>query len=187
MAASGMLAQRSVAHLVGEGMWSPNLAIYVWTGAVDSFFVKVLSQDCAIEVWGSSKWVTISRAEEVLVLFATSGNGPQGRLVNPSVWPWTPLGDVLVERSSAKVIEMAHAKAMVRLYYTNWNWSDTSRAQAPHSPDPGLQLSVVRSHGRSLLGWFEDTRGEDEDFKPERETLPSFHDFPHISARIYGG
>jgi hypothetical protein len=118
MATSGMLVKKWVADLVGSGMWVPNLAICVWTRAMNSYFVKVSGQDVGIEVNGSGRWATVSRAEEVLVLFATSGNGPQGRLMNPSVCPWRPPGDVLLERSTAKVIEMAHAKATIRLYYT---------------------------------------------------------------------
>jgi hypothetical protein len=176
MAVSGMLAKKSVADLVGTGMWSANLGICVWTGAKDSYFCNVFGQDIGIQVTGAGKWATIPRAEEVLVLFATSGNGPQGRLMDPSVCPWRPPGDVLLVRSTAKVIEMAQCKATIRLYYSDWHWAEGSKDQTSHSSvfhsasfDQMAETSGAVT--RSLLGWLGNTRGSDADFNAELEAL----------------
>jgi hypothetical protein len=71
---------------------------------------------------------------------------------------------------------MAHAKATIRLYYTQWHWGDRSRDQTSHSPglnsasfDRMAETSEMVT--RSLLGWLEDTRGSDADFNPEMEAL----------------
>jgi hypothetical protein len=112
----------------------------------------------------------------MLVLFTTSGEWAAGKLMNPSVCPWRPPGGVLLERSSVKAIEMAHAKATIRLYYTQWQRRESPARQTPRSPVLGSASfdRMAETSGRvtlSLFGWLEDTRSSDADFNPEMEAL----------------
>ena len=176
MAVSGMLSRKSVKILTGDAMWPTNLGVYAWIGAKDSYFCNVFGQDVRIRVSGTGKWATIPRAKEALVLFATSGNGPQGSLKNPPSSPWRPSGDVWLDRSAAKVVELARSNATIRLDYNNWHWTDGSRDVIPHVSIP-LSASfdqMAECSGavtRSLLGWLESMRGADADFNPELEAL----------------
>ena len=176
MAVTGMLSKRSLKLLLGDGLWPTNLGVYAWTGAKDSHFCTVFGQDIGIPVRGTGKWATIPRAQEALALFATSGEGPQGRLMDPPVCPWRPPCDVLLERTRAKVIEIAHINATIRLYYNNWQWGLESReVNLPSSISPSASFDqMAESSGsatRSLLGWLENMRGSDADFIPEFEAL----------------
>ena len=176
MAVSGMLSRKSVVNLVGDGMWPTNLGACIWMGATDSHFCTVFDRDVGIRVRGSGKWATIPRAEEALILFTTSGDGPQGNLIDPPICPWRPPGDVRLELSKAKVIEMAHINATIRLYYNDWRWDEGPRAVDVHSPafHSASFDQMVESSGavtRALLGWLEDMRGSEADFNPELEGL----------------
>ena len=118
MAVSGMLSRHLVKTVAGDPMWPTNLGVYAWTGAMDSYFCKVFDQDVRIQVGGLGNFATIPRAEEALALFATSCNGLQGRLEKRPTCPWRPSGDVLLDRSGAKVIQMARRNATIRLDYS---------------------------------------------------------------------
>ena len=176
MAISGMLSAKSVRMLVGTGMWPTNLVLSLWTGAKDSYFCTVFEQDICITVTGNGPWTTIPRATELLMLFMTSGEGPEGRLMEATSCPWKPPGDVQFEKSSTKVLLTGRAGAKCSLFYNEWNWGEgvteltaVTPVFVSYSIDEMAEKSGTAT--RAVLGWLESARGPDADLNVELQAL----------------
>ena len=176
MGISGMLSRRFVKLLAETGMWSTNLVFYLWTGAKHSYVCKVLEEDTSVSVMGRGAWATVLRAEELLMLFLTSGDGPEGRLIDPPRCPWRMPGTILLEKSDVKVIQYAQLGARIRLFYEGWCWGegqkDTAAPISSISPSPIDKMPDNSAAAtRAALGWLDNPRGPEADCIIELEAL----------------
>lgn len=90
MGISWLLSKHAVMRLARSCMWPTDLAFFAWTGAKHEFLCKVEEDYIQLTVNGRGKNRVISRADEALMLFITSGQGPHRRLLDLTSSPWRP-------------------------------------------------------------------------------------------------
>jgi len=177
MAISGLLSKQTISMLVGTGMWPTNLALSLWTTAKDSYFCTVFERDIGLPLQGKGHLRTTPRADELLMLFLTSGHGPQGRLVDIASCPWKPPGDVLFDKTSSKVLLLGNSEATARLVYNTWVWGNQPSTKQPPAkfvfgPDSLDQMAEKSGAAtRAVIGWLENERGPDADINVELHAL----------------
>ena len=192
MAISGLLSKKTIKMLAGTGMWPTNLVASLWTAAKDSYFCSVFEQDIALHLSGNGPFRTIPRAEEVLMLFVTSGRGPEGRLVEATSCPWKPPGDILFDKTSSKVLLIGNTGATGRLVYNTWTWG-----HQPYTMHPPAKLvsgsdsfdEMAEKSGaatRAVLGWLETARGPDADLNVEFHALQRQIQAVEIDSQVGG-
>jgi hypothetical protein len=122
MGISGLLSKKAVGHLAGSCMWPTNLPFFAWTRAKHSYFCTAEEGTVQLTINGKGHNRIISRADETLMLFITSGQGPHRRLCHLTSLPWRPPGDVWFEKSSSRVVRAGEEGLKAGLVYLSWEW-----------------------------------------------------------------
>jgi hypothetical protein len=154
-------------------MWPTNLTFFAWTRSKHSYFCRVEEDGIQLTVNGKGHNRVISRAEEILMLFITSGQGPNRRLSDLSSSPWRPPGEVWFEKSGSHVIRAGDEGLKARLVYLSWEWG--AEVEQGQISSPTLQVGsdidrMAEDSGcatRAILGWLADLHGAEADMNIE--------------------
>ena len=173
MGISGLLSKHAVGRLAGSCMWPTDLAFFTWTGSKHSYFCRVEEDGIQLTVNGKAHNRIISRADEALMLFITSGQGPHRRLSDLSSSPWRPPGEVWFEKSGSHVIRAGDVGLKAQLVYLSWEWrpklelSETSGPQWETGTDINRMAEDSGCATRAILGWLGNARGPEADINVE--------------------
>ena len=173
MGISGLLSKTSVGRLAGSCMWRTDLAFFAWTHSKHSFFCRAQEDVIQLTIKGRGHNRVISRADETLMLFITSGQGPNRRLSSLSSSPWRPPGEVWFEKSGTRIIRAGNEGLKAQLVYLSWEWGATVESNAISSsttqagPDIDRMAEDSGCATRAILGWLADSRGPEADMNVE--------------------